>query len=94
MIKDVSKAMYYMAIIKAMEADDEHHDSGHEGRSPKCRRAYMEAKQMHHSTETKMHELEKYAAELTQDLMDMIADASMEEKQMLHQKIATLATKI
>lgn len=41
-----------------------------------------------------MRELEDYAQELTSDLLEMIQDATPEEKQLLQRKIATLATKI
>lgn len=65
-----------------------------EGRSPMIRKNYMESKEMHHDKDTQIKELEKYAQELTQDITEMIQDASPEEKQILQQKIATLATKI
>ena len=41
-----------------------------------------------------MRELEDYAQELTSDLLEMIQDATPEEKQLLQRKIDTLATKI
>ena len=65
-----------------------------EGRSPMMRKMYMESKEMHKDKATSMHELEKYVQELTSDLMEMIEDASVEEKQLLSNKISTLATKI
>ena len=65
-----------------------------EGKSSMMRKNYMESKEMHHDKNHQMKELEKYAQELTQDITEMIQDASPEEKQMLQQKIATLATKI
>lgn len=65
-----------------------------EGRSPIMRKSYMESKEMHKDTKTKMHELEKYMQELTQDIVEMIEGATPEEKQMLQQKIATLSSKI
>lgn len=61
-----------------------------EGRSPMQRKMYMEAT----NQTDKMKELEKYIRELTEDLMDMIKDASPEEREMLQRKISTLATKI
>lgn len=61
-----------------------------EGRSPMQRRMYMEA----HGQNEKMVELEKYMQELTGDIMEMIKEATPEEKKMLQQKISTLATKI
>ena len=65
-----------------------------EGRSPMNRKMYMESKHMHKDKQTQMHELEKYVQELTNDLVEMVEDASPEEKQLLSNRIATLATKI
>lgn len=41
-----------------------------------------------------MKELEKYAQELTTDIVEMVEDASPEEKQYLSKKITALAAKI
>lgn len=65
-----------------------------EGRSPMSRKMYMESKEMHHDKAKTMKELETYMTELSQDITEMIRDASPEEKQLLQKKIATLATKI
>lgn len=65
-----------------------------EGRSPERRKMYMESKQLHHDQAKKMKELEEYMKELNQDILEMIEDASPEEKQLLQKKIALLATKI
>ena len=64
-----------------------------EGRSGERRKMYMEGKGMKDKTH-QMKELENYMQELTSDLTEMIQDASPEEKQLLQQKISTLATKI
>ena len=64
-----------------------------EGRSGERRKMYMEGKGMKDKTH-QMKELEAYMQELSTDLTEMIQDASPEEKQMLQQKISTLATKI
>lgn len=64
-----------------------------EGRSGERRRMYMEGKGMKDKSH-QMKELESYMQELSTDLTEMIQDASPEEKQMLQQKISTLATKI
>ena len=64
-----------------------------EGRSGERRKMYMEGKGSKDKTQ-QMKELENYMQELTQDLTEMIQDASPEEKQMLQQKISVLATKI
>ena len=65
-----------------------------EGRSPMSRRMYMEAKHMNKDKATQLRELEKYMQELSQDMTEMIADASPEEKQYLEKKITALASKI
>ena len=122
MIKDLSEAIYYCTITKAMEEKEPeyydmegmiHHDehgrssahgavtggtgsSGHmyEGKSGHVRKMYMEAREKHHDKTIQMQELEKYAQELTNDLVEMIEDSTPEEKQFLSNRIAALATKI
>lgn len=65
-----------------------------EGRSPRSRRMYMEAKETHQDKTTQMRELEKYMQELAQDVTEMIEGASPEERQYLSKKISALATKL
>ena len=65
-----------------------------EGRSPRNRKMYMEAKETHQDKAVQMRELEKYMQELTQDIVDMISDASADEKQYLEKKLTTLASKV
>lgn len=65
-----------------------------EGRSYNSRRMYMEAKDMKRDKATQLRELEKYMQELSQDITEMIADASPEEKAYLEKKITALASKI
>lgn len=65
-----------------------------EGKSPISRRMYMESKELHKDKEVKIRELDKYMKELSEDLVEMIQDASIEEKQLLEKKITALATKI
>ena len=65
-----------------------------EGRSPLTRRMYMESKEHHQGKEVQLRELEKYMGELSQDITEMIADATPEEKTMLHKKLAALTNKI
>lgn len=70
-----------------------------EGRSGMSRRTYMETKEMHKANtpedkQAKMRELEKYMKELSEDLTEMIADATNEEKTMLKTKLDTLKGKI
>ena len=69
-------------------------DDPKEGKSYRSRRMYMEAKETHSDKSSQMKDLEKYAQELTTDIVEMIEDASPEEKQYLSKKITALATKI
>lgn len=79
--------MYYG--IGAM--NDDNKKMGH---SPMKRKSYIESKERHMDQAQQMRELEDYAQVLTSDLLEMIQDATPEEKQLLQKKIATLATKI
>ena len=54
----------------------------------------MESKELHHDTSKQLNDLENYLKELSSDITEMIHDASSEEKQLLHRKIADLANKI
>ena len=74
--------------------DDPMERDEREGRSPMSRRMYMEAKHTGKDKVTQLRELEKYMQELSQDITEMIADASPEEKQYLEKKITALASKI
>ena len=65
-----------------------------EGRSGEYRRSYMESKEMHEDKEKQMRELEHYMKELSGDIMEMIEDATPEERIILSQKMTTLADKI
>ena len=102
MLKDIEKTMYYCTVIKAMNS--EYHTttpteglvttSEMSGASPHSRKAYMEAKAMHQDKAVHLHALEKYVSELSTDSMEMIQDASPEEKAYLEKKMTTLAVKI
>ena len=71
-----------------------HEDNKKMGLSPMKRKSYIESKERHMDQALQIRELEEYVQELTSDLMEMIQDATPEEKQLLQRKIATLATKI
>ena len=64
-----------------------------EGKSGERRRMYMDGKGYKDKNKA-MQELESYMQELANDMTEMIQDASPEEKQLLQQKIATLAAKV
>lgn len=70
-----------------------------EGRSGQSRRGYMETKEARkeNTPENKQHrmkELETYAKELTEDIVDMIADATPEERSLMKQKMQVLLQKL
>jgi hypothetical protein len=69
-------------------------EGSYEGTSHAQRRMYMESKQMHMGKAKQLQELEKYMKDLSTDLVDMIEDASVEEKQYLGNRLSALATKI
>ena len=65
-----------------------------EGKSHMSRKTYMEAREMHQPKTTQMKELERYLQELSSDIVEMIQEASPEEKSFLEKKISALATKV
>lgn len=65
-----------------------------EGRSPRSRRMYMEAKETKQDKSIQLKELEHYMQELAQDVTEMIEGSSQEERQYLSKKISALATKL
>lgn len=91
---DVPYYDYDEPIMRDMAARRTMIRDNREGRSPQTRRMYMEAKEQHQGKEVQIQELEKYMGELSQDITEMIADATPEEKQMLHTKLAALTNKI
>ena len=84
----------YPKMYREMEYPLDNLHDRREGRSPKARRMYMEAKEMNKDKETSMKELEKYMHELSEDVAEMIDQATVEEKQMLVKKMTELGNKI
>ena len=105
MIKDLYEAMYYCAITETME-DKKHEEHGEgdehepeirdpkEGRSYMSRRLYLESKEMGRDKLSSIQDLDHYVSELTDDIMEMIENSSMEEKQLLQKKLNMLAQKV
>ena len=106
-IKDLEEAIYYCTITKAMQekagnemyyyTEHEHlrtQRDKREGASPLSRKHYLEVKSTNADKVTQVKELEKYMNELTSDIIEMIQDASPEEKQLLHKKMQMLTSKI
>lgn len=71
----------------------QYYPNPYEGRSPEQRRTYMESKHSGNK-EGGMKELERYAQELTSDIIEMMQEATAEEKQMLARKLTVLSNKI
>lgn len=65
-----------------------------EGRSGSSRKMYMQTKEMHGDKMTNLKELEHYMKDLSEDVTEMISDASSEEKQLLQRKLTSLVNKI
>ena len=65
-----------------------------EGRSGIRRRMYMEGKESHNDPTSQLKELEIYLQQLSTDIVEMVKDASQQEKATLRQKMTTLANKI
>ena len=65
-----------------------------EGRSYMSRRMYMESKEMGKDKLGSIQDLDHYMHELSEDITEMIENASMEEKQLLQKKLNTLAQKV
>lgn len=88
--------IYYSPDFREYEWEDDRYiqRDPREGRARESRRMYMESKEMHKDSATQMKELENYIHDLSDDITEMIANATPEEKQVLQQKIATLSTKI
>lgn len=106
-IKDLEETIYYCTITEAMQekignemyyyTEHEHlrtQRDKREGASPLSRKHYLEIKSTNADKVTQVKELEKYMNELTSDIVEMIQDASPEEKQLLHKKMQMLTSKI
>lgn len=65
-----------------------------EGRSPEIRRMYMEARDMGKDKTVQIKELEHYMQELSTDIVEMIQEAGVDERQYLEKKLLALASKI
>lgn len=64
------------------------------GRAWENRRAYMAAREVSDNKTVHMKELEAYAHQLTNDILEMMQEASIEEKQMLKKKMIELSGKM
>lgn len=101
MVKDIEEAIYYLTSSNAMkdhdmedEEDMEDENDYREGKSFLSRKRYMEAKEWNKDKAYLLKELEKYMIDVTSDIMEIVEDASAEEKQYLEKKVNSLASKI
>ena len=88
MSRDYEK-MYYTEQEIPWDMPDEY-----EGESPKHRKKYLEGREKYHTKEQQIKELEKYIQCLTADVVNMLKDATPEEKRLVQNKLTTLATKV
>lgn len=86
---DVEEWDYYEREYEPMMTRD-----SREGKSPQRRKMYMESKALHKDKTTQLKELDKYIQDLSSDIVEMIEDASDDERAYLEKKISALATKI
>lgn len=86
---DVEEWNYYEREYEPMITRD-----SREGKSPQRRKMYMESKALHKDKTTQLKELDKYIQDLSSDIVEMIEDASDDERAYLEKKISALATKI
>lgn len=83
-----SNTSYYTEMPYEMMRDPR------QGRAAIRRRMYMEGKEQHKDTNSQLRELEAYLEQLSSDVVEMVKDASPEERATLRQKMTTLANKI
>ena len=79
--------------IKRWNNDTDMRDMN-EGRSPQHRKMYMESKKLHKDPTEQMKELKIYMEELSNDITEMIENATTEEKTILQHKLNELAQKV
>ena len=100
-MRDMDKSrgrMYYTESAYSNKNDAMARDR-REGKSALSRRNYMESKELHKGNsqqdkEAKMKELEIYLKELSEDVTEMLADMSPEERTLAKTKLSTLVTKM
>ena len=97
MDRRTQKRMYYPGGNNSQMSNtnrSSNSSTGDEGRSPHSRRNYMESRRFHNDKNVHLKELDKYVQELASDMVEMIQDASPEEKQLLQKKISMLSNKL
>lgn len=97
--RDMDRERGKMYYTETMPSTDMAMRDAREGKSGQSRRTYIETKEMHKANtpadkQIKMKELENYAKELSEDVTEMISDATPEERNLVKTKLQTLAQKI
>lgn len=77
-----------------MNRNSEYMRDSREGRNGLTRKMYMEMKDMNEDKNKKVEEIKKFGHDLADDIMDMIENASPEEKIALKQSIQAIVPKI
>jgi hypothetical protein len=97
MIKDLSKAIYYDVVTEAM-LDTEEISTASIEETPKNGYSeyykYIKAKHINSDSAILMKNLEDFISKFSTDMLEIITNASPEEKQYLHKKMTSLTNKI
>jgi hypothetical protein len=99
MIKDLEDAMYHHKIVEAMEIEADEKPKTYslkhqEKNSLYYHQKYMESKENHLDKAEQIKEFNGYINELSNEIDKIIEHASVEEKQMLLQKMTAITNKI
>lgn len=101
MIKDISETKYY--CTKELETKQKYenmkpfemtHSNTRDEKSSQYRKMYMDSKELHKPAEEQIHDLREYLKELSEDITEMVAKATKEEKVMLQNKLIELSKRV
>lgn len=96
MIKDISEIKYY--CIKELATKQKYENMKpfeiRDEKSSQYRKMYMDSKELHKPAEEQIHDLREYLKELSEDITEMVAKATKEEKVMLQNKLIELSKRV
>lgn len=96
MIKDISETKYY--CTKELETKQKYENMKpfeiRDEKSSQYRKMYMDSKELHKPAEEQIHDLREYLKELSEDITEMVAKATKEEKVMLQNKLIELSKRV
>lgn len=100
MIKDISETKYY--CTKELETKQKYENmkpfemthNTRDEKSSQYRKMYMDSKELHKPAEEQIHDLREYLKELSEDITEMVAKATKEEKVMLQNKLIELSKRV